>query len=339
MPHDIMEKCDVAFRLAPDFEKKMTLAKLKESSSRDAYGETLKELILGNPDVVALSADLAESTRILKAAEADPKRFFNFGVAEQNMLGAAAGLALSGKIPFVSSFAIFATGRAWEQIRNVIAHDNLNVKIVASHSGLSVCADGSSHQALEDIAIMRTLPNMRVVVPADAAETRHTIRAIAKETGPVYVRLSRPKSPVIYENDYDFKIGRAVTLREGTDVTLAACGLMVYEAMEAAKLLAESGINARVLNVHTIKPMDAHALEKAAADTGAVVTIEEHSIIGGLGSAVAESLAEARPVPVKRVGTCDCFGQSGDYRELLKEYSITIGTVVKAVKWVVSRRR
>lgn len=339
MPHDIMEKCDAALRLAPDFEKKMLLAKLKESSSRDAYGDTLKELMLHNRNIVALSADLAESTRVLKAAEADPKRFFNFGVAEQNMLGAAAGLAISGKIPFVSSFAIFVTGRSWEQIRNVIAHDSLNVKIVSSHSGLSVCADGSSHQALEDIAIMRTLPNMRIVVPADAAETKNTIRAIVNENGPVYVRLSRPKSPVIYENDYDFKIGRAVTLKEGNDVTLVACGLMVYEAMEAAKLLAESGISARVLNVHTIKPMDVPTLEKAAVDTGAVVTIEEHSIIGGLGSAVAEALAEVRPVPVKRVGVCDCFGQSGGYRELLKEYSITVGDVVKAVKWVVSRRR
>lgn len=308
-------------------------------STREAYGRALARLGEENPDIVVLDADLAKSTKTEIFARQFRDRFFNMGIAEQSMMGTAAGLALSGKIPFVSSFAIFATGRAFEQIRNSIAYPALNVKIAASHAGISVGEDGASHQSVEDIALMRVLPNMTVIVPCDARETEQAVRAAAGIPGPVYLRLGRPSIPVIYGEDYVFRPGRADILREGTDVTIAATGLMVWEALQAADQLQLEGIKSTVLNVSTIKPLDVETLVAAAARTQAVVTAEEHSIIGGLGSAVAEVLAEHCPVPVRRVGLADTFGESGRPEELMHKYGLTAGHIVAAVREVMACRR
>lgn len=308
-------------------------------ATREAYGRALARLGEEYPDIVVLDADLSKSTKTEVFARQFPDRFFNMGIAEQNMMGTAAGLALSGKIPFVSSFAVFATGRAFEQIRNSIAYPALNVKIAASHAGISVGEDGASHQSVEDIALMRVLPNMTVLVPCDARETEQAVRAAAGITGPVYLRLGRPSVPVIYGEDYVFHPGRADTLREGTDVTIAATGLMVWEALQAAGQLQTEGIQATVLNISTIKPLDVETLVAAAARTQAVVTAEEHSVIGGLGSAVAEVLAEHCPVPVRRVGLADTFGESGRPEELLRKYGLTADRIVSAVREVMACRR
>lgn len=308
-------------------------------ATREAYGLALKKLGEKNRDVVVLDADLSKSTKTSEFAKAFPDRFFNMGIAEQNMIGTAAGLAAAGKIPFASSFAIFACGRAFEQVRNSVAYPRLNVKIAASHAGLTVGEDGASHQASEDIALMRAVPNMTVIVPADAVETEAAVMAAAEIDGPVYLRLGRPAVPVIYEREnYQFQVGRAITLREGKDATVIACGIMVSVALEAAAQLAEEGLSVRVVNMHTIKPLDREAVRRAAEETGAVVTAEEHSIIGGLGSAVAEVLVETCPVPMERVGVRDVFGESGTPAELMEKYGLTARHVAEAVRKVVQRK-
>lgn len=310
----------------------------KKIATREAYGEALLQLGRENPDVVVLDADLAKSTKTIDFGKHFPERFFDMGVAEQNMIGTAAGLAAAGKIPFCSSFAIFATGRAFEQVRNSVAYSALNVKIAATHAGITVGEDGGSHQSVEDIAIMRALPNMTVFVPADAVETAGAIRAAAEMKGPVYIRLGRAGVPILHGPDFQFVPGKAVALREGKDATIIATGIMVSTALEAADLLAGEGIEAGVLDVHTIKPLDVEAVVKAARETGALVTAEEHSVIGGLGGAVAETLAENHPVPLKRVGMPDKFGESGSPAELLEKYGFTPKALAAAVKEVVARK-
>lgn len=307
-------------------------------ATREAYGRALAELGAENRNIVVLDADLSKSTKTDLFAARFPERFFNVGIAEQNLMGMAAGLALAGKIPFASSFAIFATGRAFEQVRNSICHARLNVKIVASHAGITVGEDGASHQAVEDIAIMRALPHMTVIVPADAVQTTQAVRAAAAHHGPVYLRLGRPAVPQIYDDGYRFTWGRADVLREGKDATVVACGIMVAKALEAATALAAEGVEVTVINMAMVKPLDAETLVAAARRTGAVVTAEEHSIVGGLGSAVAEVLGENCPVPMLRVGMPDVFGESGRPEELLEKYGLTAGHVAAAVRKVLARK-
>jgi len=307
-------------------------------ATRDAYGEALAELGETNKDVVVLDADLSGSTKTAIFAKKFPERFFNMGIAEQNMMGTAAGLAASGKIPFASTFAIFATGRAWEQVRQSIAYPKLNVKIVATHAGITVGEDGASHQSVEDIAVMRVIPNMTVIVPADGVETKKVINEIVRYRGPVYVRLSRGKSPVVLDDSYSFEIGKGVVLKDGTDVSLIACGVMVYKALQAADILGKEGVSARVINISSIKPIDVDLIIRAARETGCVVTAEEHSIVGGLGGAVAEVLAENCPVPVKRVGIEDKFGTSGDADLLMEVYGLTSENIAKAAREVIKKK-
>ncbi len=289
-------------------------------ATRDAYGEALKELGKKNKDIVVLDADLSGSTKTAIFAKAYPDRFFNVGIAEQNLIGTAAGLATTGgKIPFASTFAVFATGRAYEIIRNSVCYPELNVKIAATHAGLTVGEDGATHQALEDMSLMRSLPNMVVLNPADAVETKQCIYKAAEHHGPVYIRLGRSKVPVIFDEDYKFEIGKGVELREGgVDVTLIATGIMVSKALSAAEKLAKEGISTRVINMSTIKPIDEDIIIKAANETKGIVTIEEHNIIGGLGSAVAEVVSQWKPTYVERIGTMDVFGESGDGELLLE---------------------
>ncbi|EOC99543.1 transketolase family protein [Caldisalinibacter kiritimatiensis] len=311
----------------------------KKIATREAYGEALKELGKNNKDIVVLDADLSKSTKTAKFKEEYPERFINVGIAEQNLIGTAAGLATAGKIPFASSFAMFATGRAFEIIRNSVAYPKLNVKIAATHAGITVGEDGASHQALEDISIMRTIPNMVVINPADAVEAKEAVLKAAEYNGPVYIRLGRSKVPVIHdENNYEFEIGKGILLEDGKDATIIATGVMVAEALEARNKLAEEGIDVRVIDIHTIKPIDKEIIINAAKETGAIVTAEEHNIIGGLGSAVAEVLAENQPVPMERVGVKDVFGQSGKGDELLEVYGLTAEKLVKAVKNVIKRK-
>lgn len=308
-------------------------------ATRDAYGDALVELGKKRDDVVALDADLSGSTKTSKFAKAFPDRFFNIGIAEQDMMGTAAGLAIGGKVPFASTFAVFATGRAWEQIRQSICYPNLNVKIVASHAGVTVGEDGGSHQSLEDIAVMRVLPNMTVIVPADGVETAQAIEAVAAYKGPCYVRTGRNKVPVICPPDYRFRIGKAHVFHEGRDAVIIATGIMVAEAIKAAEMLKAEGIDAGVINMSTIKPLDAEAVIAAAKRCGAVVTAEEHSIIGGLGSAVAEVLAESAPVPLVRVGIKDQFGTSGDPDGLLAHYKLSAADLKAAVHEVIAKKK
>lgn len=309
-------------------------------ATREAYGAALVELGKKNRDVVVLDADLSKSTKTADFGKAFPERFFDMGIAEQNMMGTAAGFAAAGKTPFASSFAVFATGRVYDQIRNSIAYPRLNVKIGATHAGITVGEDGASHQAVEDIAMMRCLPNMTVFVPADAMETRAAVLAAAEIDGPVYIRLGRSGVPVLHdESSFNFEPGRAMVLREGKDAAVVACGIMVSAALEAAEILAGEGISVLVLDMHTIKPLDEQALVEAARATGAVVTAEEHSILGGLGGAVAEALSEHYPVPVLRVGVRDTFGESGKPQELLEKYGLTADGIVMAVKQVVQKKR
>ena len=307
-------------------------------ATRDAYGEALAELGAVNENIVVLEADLSKSTKTCDFKKVYPERFINVGIAEQNMLGIAAGLAAAGKVPFASTFAVFATGRAYDQIRNSIAYPNLNVKIAATHAGLTVGEDGGSHQMLEDIALMRALPNMTVIVPADGIETKQAVQAAAAYEGPVYIRMGRPKVPVLFGDDYKFEIGKGVVLKEGTDVTLIGTGIMVSKAMEAAELLAAEGISAAVVNISTIKPLDVELIIAQAQKTGAVVTCEEHNIIGGLGSAVAEVLVENYPVPMARVGAEDKFGESGLPDELLEKYGLTATNIVAKAKAVIAKK-
>lgn len=292
-------------------------------ATREAYGETLKELGAQIPEIVVLDADLSASTKTAVFAKAFPDRFFDTGIAEGNMMSVAAGLAASGKIPFASTFAVFGAGRAYEQIRNSICYPNLNVKVAVTHAGLTVGEDGATHQMLEDIALMRALPNMTVVVPADAAETAQVIRWAASYQGPVYIRMGRAKVEDVISPDAEFVPGKSTTLADGRDVTLMACGIMTQQALQAAKMLAEEGISARVINMSSIKPIDEAAIVKAAKETGAIVTCEEHTVMGGLGSAVAEVVVRHCPVPMAMVGTEDVFGQSGKASEVLKVYGLT----------------
>ena len=308
-------------------------------ATREAYGEALKEIGGKNEQIVVLDADLSKSTKTNVFAKAYPQRFFNVGIAEQNLVGTAAGLAASGKTPFVSTFAMFAAGRAFEQIRNSVCYPKLNVKVAATHAGLTVGEDGASHQAIEDVSLMRSLPNMTVLVPADEEETRQAIAWAAAYQGPVYIRLGRMSVDNVSPEGYVFAPAKAAVLTEGKDVTLIANGVMVMAALEAAKMLAAEGIQARVINMASVKPLDEAAVVSAAKETGAIVTCEEHSIIGGLGSAVAEVLAEQAPAPLERVGVKDTFGESGKPKELLAKYGLTAADVAEAARRVVVRKK
>ncbi|MCM8770492.1 MAG: transketolase family protein [Candidatus Omnitrophica bacterium] len=297
---------------------------------RDVYGQTLLELGRRHKEIVVLDADLSASTRTCLFAREFPDRFFNFGVAEQNMMATSAGLASCGKTVFVSTFAIFATGRAWDQVRNTVCYSDSNVKIVATHAGITVGPDGSSHQALEDIALMRAIANMNIIVPCDGPETRDAILAAYENKGPFYIRLGRPKVATI-ENKKPFKFGKAYVLTEGNDVAIIACGIMVAEAEKAVKSLQAKGIKVRLINMHTIKPLDTEIVIKAAQETRGIVVCEEHSVIGGLASAVDEVVAENSPTKVIRIGIKHRFGQSGEPRELMQEYNLTAQDIEAAV--------
>lgn len=307
-------------------------------ATREAYGNALAKY--GDMyDIVVLDADLSKSTKTSVFKNKFPDRFFNMGIAESDMISTAAGLAACGKVVFASSFAIFASGRAFEQIRNSVCYPGLNVKIGASHAGISVGEDGASHQSIEDIAIMRAVPGMTVICPADAIETDAAVKAAILHNGPVYLRLGRLTVPIIFdESTYEFKIGKAITLRQGGDVTIIATGLMLFEAVEAANQLANQGIDARVINIHTVKPIDSDIIIKAAKETGAIVTAEEHNIIGGLGSAVAEVVCTNYPVPMGMVGIKDRFGKSGKPAELLKLYGLTSDDIIEKVKYVLKNK-
>lgn len=310
----------------------------KKIATRESYGNALARL--GEKyDIVVLDADLSKSTKTEVFKKKFPERFINMGIAEQNMISTAAGLASCGKIVFASSFAMFAAGRAFEQIRNSVCYPNLNVKIGATHAGISVGEDGATHQCLEDIGIMRTIPNMVIINPADDVEAQAAVEAAVKHNGPVYLRFGRLGVPVIYdESAYKFELGKGVELKDGSDVTIIATGLLVADALEAEKMLEKDGISARVINIHTIKPIDREIISKAAAETGAIVTCEEHNIIGGLGSAVAEVLCEECPVPMERVGVRDKFGKSGVPAQLLKDYGLTADDIVAAAKKVINKK-
>ncbi|MBC3803700.1 transketolase family protein [Acetobacterium fimetarium] len=307
-------------------------------STRQAYGEYLVELSKKMENLVVLDADLSGATKTNIFAAECSDRHFNAGIAETNLMGMAAGLATVGKIPFASTFAIFGAGRAYEVVRNSICYPKLNVKIALTHSGISVGEDGGSHQSVEDITLMRVIPNMTVLCPADAVETVKMMDAAIAIDGPVYIRLGRSDVPVIFDEDYEFKVGKASLLKAGSDVTIIAVGLMVGPALEAADLLKAEGISAQVINMGSIKPIDAAAIEAAAVKTGAIVTVEEHSIIGGLGGAVAEVLCETAPVPMERVGIKDLFGQSGKVAPLMEKYGLTAKDVVAAAKKAISRK-
>ncbi|SEA38933.1 transketolase [Eubacterium aggregans] len=311
---------------------------MSKIATREAYGKYLVELGEKNENIVVLDADLSGATKTADFKKAIPERHFNAGIAECDMMGMAAGLSTTGKIPFASTFAIFGAGRAFEVIRNSICYPKMNVKVACTHAGLSVGEDGGSHQSVEDIALMRVLPNMTVLVPADAVETKRMMDAAVELNGPVYLRLGRLATEVILPEDYQFELGKAVTLKEGTDVTIIAIGLMVEKAVEAAEILAGEGINARVLNMGCIKPIDRDAIVAAAKETGAIVTAEEHSIIGGLAGAVCEVLAETVPAPVEKVGIMDQFGQSGKAVDVLEHYNLNTNAIVEAAKKAIGRK-
>ena len=306
---------------------------MSKKATRQAYGEALVELGKINKDIVVLDADLTKSTKTSMFQKEFPERHFNVGIAEADLMGTAAGLATCRRIPFASTFAMFAAGRGFEQIRNTIAYPKLNVKIAPTHAGISVGEDGGSHQAIEDIAIMRAIPGMVVLCPADAVETKKMVYAAAEYEGPVNIRMGRLDVETIFDEEtYDFQIGIANTVREGNDVTIAATGLMTYEAIKAADILAQEGISVRVINVVTIKPLDGETILKAAKETKFIITAEEHSVIGGLGSAVSEFLSEVYPTKVKKLGIYDKFGQSGKATELLEKYELTAAKLVAMVK-------
>ncbi|MDP4094731.1 MAG: transketolase family protein [Bacillota bacterium] len=308
-------------------------------ATRESYGNALAEFG-SDSRIVVLDADLSKSTKTEVFKKKYPERFFNMGIAESNMMAVAAGMATCGKIVFASTFAIFAAERACEQVRNSICYPALNVKIGATHAGISVGEDGASHQTVEDIAIMRAIPNMVVLSPSDAVETRYAVKAAIEHEGPVYLRLGRLSVPVIYdENSFKFELGKGVTARDGSDVSIIATGLMVHAAIEAADILKNEGINARVIDIHTIKPIDSDIIVKAAKETGAIVTAEEHNVIGGLGGAVAEVLVQNYPVPVRFVGVQDKFGKSGKPDKLLVMYGLTASDIVRNVKEVINLKK
>jgi len=309
------------------------MAEIQKKATRESYGEALRDLAEKYPKLVVLDADLAAATKTGIFKKAYPERFFDCGIAEANMMGVAAGLAASGKIPFASTFAMFAAGRAYEIVRNSIGYPHLNVKIGATHAGISVGEDGATHQCNEDIALMRTIPGMTILNPADDVEAKAAVEAAIQYEGPVYLRFGRLAAPIF--NDpltYRFTIGKGITLRDGDDLTLVATGLMVSEALKAAEQLETEGIHARVLNIHTIKPLDTELITKAAAETGLLVTVEEHSIIGGLGGAVCEAVAENQPVPVVRIGVKDMYGHSGPAVDLLQEFGLCADNITTVVK-------
>jgi len=311
---------------------------MKLKSTRDAYGEALVELGMQEKNIVVLDADLSKSTKTCTFAKAFPDRFFDIGVSEQDMMNTAAGLATCGKIPFASTFAIFATGRCWEQIRNTIAFSNLNVKIVATHGGISVGEDGSSHQSIEDIAIIRAVPNMTVIVPADAMETKKAVAAVFKHKGPVYMRLGRADVPVLFDENHGFEIGKASVLKKGKDITIVACGIEVFYALKSAQLLKEYSIDAEVINMHTIKPLDKNAIIESVKKTGKIITCEEHSIIGGLGGAVAEILSESGlKFKMKRIGIRDEFGESGPCEKLICKYCLDENSIASMAIEMINR--
>ena len=311
---------------------------MSKIATREAYGKALVKLGQINDNVVVLDADLSKSTKTNDFYKTFPDRFFNMGIAEQNLIGAACGFAAAGKIPFASSFAMFATGRAFEVIRNSACYPKLNVKVCATHAGITVGEDGATHQSVEDIAIMRSIPNMTVMVPADGVEAEQMIFEAAKVYGPMYVRLGRSAVPTIFDENYKFEIGKGKVVREGNDLTIIACGIMVNEAIIASEVLKSEGINARVINMSTIKPIDKELIITAAKETGAIVTAEEHSILGGLGSAVSEVVTEECPVVVKKVGINDTFGESGTPAELVKKYGLTSNDIVKAAKEAIAKK-
>ena len=306
---------------------------------RNYYGKALAELAAEDPRVVVMDADLAGSTKTSDFQKVCPERFVEVGIAEQNMIGIAAGLAASGKVVFASTFGVFATGRCWEQIRLACAYPKLNVKVCATHCGITVGEDGASHQALEDMAIMRTLPNMTVLCPADAIEAFAATKALAEFDGPAYMRMGRADFPIVTEEGEPFVIGKAKLMREGNDVTLIGCGQMTALCLQAAEMLEAEGVSAEVLNISTIKPLDSEAIVASVSKTGCCVTAEEHSIVGGLGSAVCEVLAESRPAPVERVGTMDTFGESGKPDELMARYGLTAEHIADSARKSISRKR
>ncbi len=310
-----------------------------EQSTREAYGKTLVELGRQNPNVVVLDADLSKSTQTGLFGKEFPERFFNCGIAEQNMIGIAAGLAASGKTVFASTFAVFAPGRCFDQIRMSVAQPRQNVKIVTTHSGITVGEDGTSHHAIEDLALICSLPDFTVIVPADAIEAVQAIEVAAQTQGPFYIRLSRPKTPVINTPDYKFTVGKATTLKEGKDITIIAIGIMVAFALEAAQSLARDGIDCRVLNMSTVKPLDSDAITKVAVETGAIVTAEEHLRRGGLGSAVAQIVAENLPVPMSFVALNDVYAKSGKAEELLQRHKLTAADIEATARSLLTRKR
>lgn len=310
---------------------------MPKRATREAFGATLIELADEGLDVVAVEADLSKSTTTGTFAARYPDRFFNVGIAEQNMVGTAAGLAVAGKVAFTGSFAVFATGRAYDQVRNTVCYSELNVKLAPTHSGITVGPDGGSHQMIEDLALMRVLPGMRVLVPADYRAAQAALRIAATSPGPFYVRLGRAALQDVYDGSASFELGRAYTVREGSDVTLFACGVMVGEALLAADLLAEEGVSAEVVDIMTLKPLDVATVVSSACKTGAVVACEEHSIIGGLGSAIAEVLGEQHPTPFERVGVRDVFGTSGHPADLMEHFGLTARHVAAAARGVIAR--
>ena len=298
--------------------------------SRDGYGNGLVAAGKANENVVAIGADITASTRVDWFRDAFPNRFYNMGIAEQNQMCVAAGMSLMGKVPFVTNYGVFLAGRSWDQIRTTICYNNLNVKLGGAHGGISVGPDGATHQALEEISIMRCLPNMTVIVPADSVEAEKATKAAAETNGPIYIRFGREAVPVITDEETPFEIGKAYCCREGSDVAIIACGAMVYESLVAAEKLAKQGIDAMVINLHTIKPIDKDAIIEAAKKCGAIITAEEHQKMGGMGSAVAEVIAENCPVPMKMVGISDSFGESGQPNELMEKYGMTSADIVLA---------
>lgn len=315
------------------------MADVIKTATRDGYGKALVELGEKNPNVLVLDADLAAATKTGGFKKAFPERFFDTGIAEGNMMGVAAGLATTGYTVFASSFAMFSAGRAFEQVRNTIGYPHLNVKIGATHAGISVGEDGASHQCCEDIALMRSIPGMVIINPADDIEARAAVFAAAEHNGPVYMRFGRLAVPRIFDENYKFEIGKAVTLKEGSDVTIIATGLMVNEAIEAGKLLEAEGINAEIINMHTIKPLDVDAIIASAKKTGCVVTAEEHNVIGGLGDAVCSAVSENYPVPVVKLGVEDTFGKSGPATELLHIFGLDADNIVKKAKIAISKKQ
>ncbi len=310
----------------------------QEVSVRETYGKTLVEMGRENPDIVVLDADLSRSTMTQYFAQQFPARFFDCGIAEQNMVGIAAGLAASGKIPFASTFAVFAPGRCFDQLRMSIAQPGLNVKLVTTHGGITIGEDGTSHQAIEDLALICSLPGFTVIVPADAVETAQAVRVAAASYGPFYIRLCRPKIPLVYAEDYRFHLGKAVTMRQGNDATIIAIGIMVAAALEAARDLKQEGIDCGVLNMPTLKPIDEAAIIRAAAETGAIVTAEEHLEHGGLGSRVAPVIARHQPVPMELVAIKDTYAKSGKPAELLERYGLTAKDIERAVRRAIERK-